>query len=63
LAKDIDAVFGSLDKFKAQFNGALAGIQGSGWAWLVQEKATGSISIKTYSVSLDHCASCCAPCC
>jgi Fe-Mn family superoxide dismutase len=51
LAKEIDTEYGGLDKFKAQFNAALAGIQGSGWAWLVQEKATGNISIKTYAVS------------
>jgi superoxide dismutase, Fe-Mn family len=53
LAKDIDTEYGSLNKFKEQFNAALAGIQGSGWAWLVQEKATGNISIKTYGVSLE----------
>jgi superoxide dismutase len=55
LAKAIDTEYGSLDKFQQQFNTALAGIQGSGWAWLVLEKATGNISIKTYAVS--HCAS------
>jgi superoxide dismutase len=27
--------YGSVDKFQSQFNTALAGIQGSGWGWLV----------------------------
>lgn len=30
-------------------NTALAGIQGSGWAWLVQDTHTGAIQIKTYA--------------
>jgi Fe-Mn family superoxide dismutase len=34
---------------KAEFVKALAGIQGSGWAWLVQEKETGKLSVKTYA--------------
>ena len=34
---------------KEKFNAALAGIQGSGWAWLVQDTQTGAISIKTYA--------------
>ncbi|KAI5303130.1 hypothetical protein KEM56_007877, partial [Ascosphaera pollenicola] len=37
------------EKFIEQFNGALAAIQGSGWAWLVKEKASGEIGIKTYA--------------
>jgi len=49
LSKDINAVFGGLEQLKTQFNAALAGIQGSGWAWLVKENATGNISIKTYA--------------
>lgn len=48
LAKAIDDSYGSLDEFKTKFNTALAGIQGSGWAWLVKDKQTGKISIKTY---------------
>jgi Fe-Mn family superoxide dismutase len=47
LAKAIDESFGSLDKFKEKFNAALAGIQGSGWAWLVKDTATGKIGIVT----------------
>ena len=52
LSKAIDTSFGSLDAFKEKFNTALAGIQGSGWAWLVQDTQTGSVQIKTYAVSL-----------
>lgn len=52
LSKAIDESFGSLDEFKTKMNGALAGIQGSGWAWLVKDKQTGNIGIKTYAVSV-----------
>jgi superoxide dismutase len=51
LAKAIDDSYGSLDELKKKFNAALAGIQGSGWAWLVQDTQTGNILIKTYAVS------------
>ena len=51
LSKAIDESYGSLDGMKEKFNGALAGIQGSGWAWLVQDTQTGDILIKTYAVS------------
>ncbi|GAB7340520.1 hypothetical protein MBLNU457_6939t2 [Dothideomycetes sp. NU457] len=47
LAKAIDSHYGSLDAMKQKFNTALAGIQGSGWAWLVQDTQTGAIAIKT----------------
>ncbi|KAF2153214.1 mitochondrial superoxide dismutase [Mn] [Myriangium duriaei CBS 260.36] len=49
LAKSIDQHFGSLDALKEKFNAALAGIQGSGWAWLVQDTQTGAVQIKTYA--------------
>ena len=49
LATAIDGSFGSLDGFKEKFNTALAGIQGSGWAWLVQDTQTGKVLIKTYA--------------
>ena len=49
LAKSIDQHFGSLEEFKKKFNAALAGIQGSGWAWLVKDTQTGAIGIKTYA--------------
>jgi superoxide dismutase len=51
LSKAIDEQFGGLDGFKEKFNGALAGIQGSGWAWLVKDNQTGNIQIKAYAVS------------
>ncbi|KAI9821458.1 MAG: hypothetical protein M1832_003304 [Thelocarpon impressellum] len=49
LATAIDETYGGLDAFKTRFNAALAGIQGSGWAWLVKDKDTGNIEIKTYA--------------
>ncbi|KAF2674500.1 manganese superoxide dismutase [Microthyrium microscopicum] len=49
LSKAIDEQFGGLDSLKQKFNAALAGIQGSGWAWLVQDTQTGNIGIKTYA--------------
>ncbi|PNS16457.1 Superoxide dismutase [Sphaceloma murrayae] len=49
LAKAIDAHYGNLEGFKDKFNAALAGIQGSGWAWLVQDTQTGAVGIKTYA--------------
>ncbi|KAK7723609.1 Superoxide dismutase [Mn], mitochondrial [Botryosphaeria dothidea] len=48
LSKKINESYGSLDAFKEKFNTALAGIQGSGWAWLVQDVQTGNVGIKTY---------------
>ena len=44
LADAINASFGSLDEFKAQFKAAGATQFGSGWAWLVADKA-GKLSI------------------
>ncbi|KAK2829842.1 hypothetical protein FQN49_007204 [Arthroderma sp. PD_2] len=49
LAKAIDESFGGLESFQKTFNGALAGVQGSGWGWLVKDKQTGKIQIKTYA--------------
>jgi len=49
LSKAIDSSYGSLDAMKQKFNAALAGIQGSGWAWLVQDTQTGNVLIKTYA--------------
>ena len=50
LATAISDSFGSLDELKKRMNTALAGIQGSGWAWLVQDTQTGKIGVKTYAV-------------
>eukprot|EP00249_Psilotum_nudum_P029669 c40829_g1_i1 orf=1-525(+) len=49
LAKAIDSTYGSLEEMKKKFNAALAGIQGSGWAWLVKDTQTGHVGIKTYA--------------
>ncbi|ETN37681.1 uncharacterized protein HMPREF1541_07304 [Cyphellophora europaea CBS 101466] len=49
LAKAIDETYGSLDELKKKFNAALAGIQGSGWVWLVKDTQTGQIGIKPYA--------------
>jgi Fe-Mn family superoxide dismutase len=46
LAKAIDAAFGSLAAFKEQFQKAGLGRFGSGWAWLVRDKA-GKIAIES----------------
>ncbi|TFB01470.1 Superoxide dismutase [Mn] [Trichoderma ghanense] len=43
----INQDFGSFDNLKKQTNAALAGIQGSGWAWLVKDKASGNLTIVT----------------
>lgn len=51
LGKAIDETYGSFGEFQNKFNTALAGIQGSGWTWLVKDKETGHISIKSYAVS------------
>lgn len=49
LSKAINDSYGSLDEMKKKFNAALAGIQGSGWAWLVKDSQTGQVQIKTYA--------------
>ena len=36
LKSSIEQNWGSLDVFKKEFNTATAGIQGSGWGWLVR---------------------------
>lgn len=51
LGKAINDTYGSVDSLKEKMNAALAGIQGSGWAWLVKDKQTGQISVRTYAVS------------
>ncbi|RQM08228.1 hypothetical protein DH86_00001426 [Scytalidium sp. 3C] len=45
----IESLYGDFSSFQNKFNTALAGIQGSGWAWLVKDTQTGQIEIKTYA--------------
>jgi Fe-Mn family superoxide dismutase len=47
LAKAIDAAFGSIDGFKAEFAKAANGRFGSGWAWLVEKKDGGLSVVST----------------
>ncbi|KAK0877558.1 Superoxide dismutase [Mn], mitochondrial [Friedmanniomyces endolithicus] len=49
LAKSIETHYGSFEKMKTQFVAALAGIQGDGWAWLVQDNETGALGIRQYA--------------
>ncbi|KAG6844151.1 hypothetical protein H0H87_009394 [Tephrocybe sp. NHM501043] len=39
LKEAIIAAFGSLDNLKKEFNTTTAGIQGSGWGWLVRDSS------------------------
>jgi Fe-Mn family superoxide dismutase len=39
LTKEIEKAFGSIDKFKEQFEKAGAGQFGSGWVWLIRDSA------------------------
>ncbi|KAH7027853.1 putative Mn superoxide dismutase [Microdochium trichocladiopsis] len=43
----IDKDFGSVDNLRKQVNTALAGIQGSGWAWLAKDKSAGTLQVIT----------------
>ncbi|KAG9245305.1 Manganese/iron superoxide dismutase [Calycina marina] len=45
----IEASYGDFSAFKKKFNTALAGIQGSGWAWLVKDNETSQVQIRTYA--------------
>ena len=47
LAESINDTWGSFEAFQAAFEGAAAGVQGSGWVWLGQDPATGALSIRT----------------
>lgn len=47
LSDAISSEFGGLEGLKKQFNAALAGIQGSGWGWLVKDATTGRLKITT----------------
>lgn len=46
LAAAINDSYGSVDELKKKMNAALATIQGSGWAWLVQDSHTGKLGIQ-----------------
>lgn len=47
LAKRIETDFGGLDSLKSKMNAALAGIQGSGWGWLVRDADSGALKVTT----------------
>lgn len=47
LGKAIADRFGSFGDFKKQMQAAAVGVQGSGWAWLGYNKATGKVDIAT----------------
>ncbi|CAF9934050.1 MAG: hypothetical protein ALECFALPRED_005835 [Alectoria fallacina] len=49
LGNAIDQAYGSLEKLKKVMNAKLAGIQGSGWAWLVKDTETGALQVRTYA--------------
>jgi len=49
LKSAIETSYGDFSSFKTKFNTALAGIQGSGWAWLVKDNETGQVQIRTYA--------------
>ena len=51
LAEAIESTFGGVEGLKKVMNAKLAGIQGSGWAWLVKDRETGGIGVRTYAVS------------
>jgi Fe-Mn family superoxide dismutase len=46
----VDRSFGDFAGLKKEFSAKLAGIQGSGWAWLIRDNVTGAVSVKTYAV-------------
>ncbi|KAI0484566.1 iron/manganese superoxide dismutase domain-containing protein [Xylariaceae sp. FL0804] len=47
LKSAIERDFGSFETMKKQMNTTLAGIQGSGWGWLVKDKTAGTLQIVT----------------
>ncbi|MCJ1265291.1 hypothetical protein MMC22_005166 [Lobaria immixta] len=49
LAEAIQQTYGSVEALQKLFGQKLAGIQGSGWAWLVKDTETGGIGVKTYA--------------
>lgn len=51
LAGEIDNIWGTYEGFKKAMNAALMSVQGSGWAWLVQDAQTHAVRIETRPVS------------
>lgn len=51
LADAINSTYGSLENLKKRMNVTLAGIQGSGWGWLVKDKDTGALQVIAMPVS------------
>lgn len=49
LGKAISLAYGGVEGLKKVMNTKLAGIQGSGWAWLVKDKETGALGVRTYA--------------
>ncbi|KAL9101697.1 MAG: hypothetical protein Q9163_003083 [Psora crenata] len=49
LKSAIEQAYGGLDALKKVMNAKLAGIQGSGWAWLVKDTETGAVGVRTYA--------------
>lgn len=41
--------YGGLEELQKVMNAKLAGIQGSGWAWLVKDGETGALQVRTYA--------------
>ena len=49
LAAAIDKAYGGLEGLKKVMNAKLAGVQGSGWAWLVKDVENGGVKVQTYA--------------
>lgn len=47
LAKAIESKYGQLSTLTDLVNTKLAGVQGSGWAWIVKDKATNTLDVLT----------------
>ena len=46
LRKLIEKEWGSIEEFQKDFNAQTAGVQGSGWGWLLYNKGTGNLEYK-----------------
>ncbi|MCJ1472216.1 aspartate--tRNA ligase msd1 [Lambiella insularis] len=54
LGEKIQETYGGVEKLQGVMEKALAGVQGSGWAWLVRDNVTGGIGVRTYAVSKER---------